>query len=185
MQLPHVVVWGSKTKWEMLWWISVTTCCVHTHHCDQIMQRNHCSVCTQSYVAFSHDCKRQSWGPSSSQLEEKQLDNNSWHGHQLVKNSLDFICVKTRGYWAGFFLFFLLLIFFFLSPSPLCCRCLHASPSSQRIYRGEKDLKGLEKSSIVYWFYNRLSAREIKCGAGGVVWSTRGDGVTNTRLIRR
>lgn len=91
---------------------------------------------------------------------------------------------EGRGYWAGFVSPFFFYSFLFPPHSPHCR--LHASPSSQRIYRGEKDLKGLEKkSSIVYWFYNRLSAREIKWGAGGAVWSTRGDGVTNTQLTSR
>lgn len=123
----------------------------------------------------------ESWGPQqslrSSLLEYSQLDNNS---------NMEASCLKTqaKGYWAVFISSFFFTLFFLPLRSPHCR--LHASPSSQRIYRGEKDLKGLgKKSSIVYWFYNRLSAREIKCGAGGAAWSTRGDGVTNTRLTLR
>lgn len=49
----------------------------------------------------------------------------------------------------------------------------------QRMCRGEKRFKGEKKSTIVYWFYNRLSAREIKWRSArgssleAVAWQTQ------------
>lgn len=91
----------------------------------------------------------------------------------------------NRGaYWAAFFSLFL------SSPSCYSHCCLHASPSSPKIYRGEERFKRTgEKNSIVYWFYNRLSATEIKWGLMGqcgqpeaMAWQTWGLGTGNRSL---
>lgn len=134
----------SKYKWEIEVW--------HTEYTSQISEGK-LFPCLYTWLIlvkpkFAQSCEKCpfSWlSFSAIDGSEVRTRSQKFKRRTCIKTDMETKNLTSTSCKQGVtgLLFFLLFSFFPLR-SPLSRR-LHASPSSQRIYRGEKDLKGLEK----------------------------------------